>query len=402
MKKSLKITIGAAALCGVLALSVWAYSVGAIATSASFTTVTASVNPNGNSVNITSTVCPGDVIPFSVSYKITGPVGNTQLPKTLAFGVTTTAKPVGASDVVSSGFTTSHTFSSASSTFTDSGSMTAPATLGPYTVHVGTPGAPGNGGISGDKIVINFTVADCNPPPGCTLLNTQLDVSELCVTLHQSATVDLTATLKDENMVPLSGQTVHFSVPDANNFTGDAVTDVNGVATISGFNVSGLGVGDHTVYATFDGVACANNPNGYNAINGEGNIGVTYLFIGFEQPINADGSSIFKGGTVPVKIRISDANGAPVTDANAYVFFTVKTGAVVGDTQEAISQSAASTGNQMRYDPLENHYVFQWDITGAAITNGTYQLWVDLGEGKCGEMHQVCLSIAKTGKGVKK
>ncbi len=394
--------IGAAALCGVLALSVWAYSVGAIATSASFTTVTASVNPNGNSVNITSTVCPGDVIPFSVSYKITGPVGNTQLPKTLAFGLTTTAKPVGASDVVSSGFTTSHTFSSASSTFTDSGSMTAPATLGPYTVHVGTPGAPGNGGISGDKIVINFTVADCNPPPGCTLLNTQLDVSELCVTLHQSATVDLTATLKDENMVPLSGQTVHFSVPDANNFTGDAVTDVNGVATISGFNVSGLGVGDHTVYATFDGVACANNPNGYNAINGEGNIGVTYLFIGFEQPINADGSSIFKGGTVPVKIRISDANGAPVTDANAYVFFTVKTGAVVGDTQEAISQSAASTGNQMRYDPLENHYVFQWDITGAAITNGTYLLWVDLGDGKCGEMHQVCLSIAKTGKGVKK
>src|SRR5512133_3768028 len=109
MKKSLKIAIGAAALC-VLALSVWAYSVGAITTSASFTTVTTSVNPNGNSVNITSTVCPGDVIPFSVSYKITGPVGNTDLPKTLAFGLTTSAKPVGASDVASSGFTTSHTF----------------------------------------------------------------------------------------------------------------------------------------------------------------------------------------------------------------------------------------------------------------------------------------------------
>jgi len=405
MKKSLIIAIGAAALCGVLALSVWAYSVGAITTSASFTTVTASVNPNGNSVNITSTVCPGDVIPFSVDYKITGPVGNTDLPKTLAFGLTTSAKPVGATDVASSGFTTSHTFTAATgsgSTFTDMGSMTAPTTLGAYTVHVGTNGDPGRGGISGGNIVINFTVADCNPPPDCTLLNTQLVVSELCVTLHQSATADLTATLKDENMIPLSGQTVHFSVPAANNFTGDAVTDVNGVATISGFNVSGLGVGDHTVFATFDGVACANNPNGYNPSKGEGNIGVTYLFIGFEQPINADGSSIFKGGTVPVKIRISDANGAPVTDANAFVFFAMKTQAVVGETQEAISQSAASTGNQMRYDPLENHYVFQWDITGAAITNGTYLLWVDLGEGKCGEMHQVCLSIAKTGKGLKK
>ena len=204
-------------------------------------------------------------------------------------------------------------------------------------------------------------------------MNTVLTVSELCVTLHQSATVDLTATLKDENAVPLSGQTVHFSVPDAS-FTGDAVTDVNGVAPISGFNVSGLGVGDYTVSATFDGVPCPNSPNGYNGTNGTGNIGVTYLFIGFEQPINADGSSIFNGGTVPVKIRISDANGAPVTDANAYVWFAKKTDAVVGDTQEAVSQSAASTDNQMRYDPLENHYVFQWDITGAAVTNGTYAL----------------------------
>jgi hypothetical protein len=136
MKKSLKIAIGAAALCGVLALSVWAYSVGAITTSASFTTVTASVNQNGNSVNITSTVCPGDVIPFSVSYGIDGPVGGTDLPKTLAFGLTTSAKPSGASDVASSGFATSHKFMAATgtgSTFTDMGSMTAPTTLGAYT-----------------------------------------------------------------------------------------------------------------------------------------------------------------------------------------------------------------------------------------------------------------------------
>jgi hypothetical protein len=401
MKKSLKITIGAAVL-GVVALSVWAYSIAAITTAASFTTVTAQVNPPGNSVNITSTVCPGDVIPFSVTYGLSGPTGGSVLPKTIGFGLTTTAKPSGALDVASSGFATSHTWAvgHASDTFTDTGSMTAPTTLGAYTVHVGSvSGTGGNGGIAGDKIVVNFTVADCSPP--CTLLNTVLTVSELCVTLHQSTTVDLTATLKDENNVPLSGQTVHFSVPDAS-FTGDAVTDVNGVAAISGFNVSGLSVGDHTVNATYDGTPCPSSPNGYNPSNGEGNIGVTYIFIGFEQPINADGSSIFKGGTVPVKIRIADANGASVTDAEAFVFFAVKTGAVVGDTQEAISQSAASEGNQMRYDPVGDHYVFQWDITGAAIANGTYLVWVDLGEGKCGEMHSVCLSIAKTGKGIKK
>ena len=44
-----------------------------------------------------------------------------------------------------------------------------------------------------------------------------------------------------------------------------------------------------------------------------------------------------------------------------------------GPMKKPISQYGGDNGNQMRYDPLENQYVFQWDINGAAITNGTYQ-----------------------------
>jgi hypothetical protein len=331
-------------------------------------------NPNGNNPTITSTVCPGDVIPFSLTYSVDQNVGNTTFPRTVGFDLDTVRKPAGATDVASTGFTTSHTFTAATgtgSTFTDSGSMTAPTTLGVYTVQVGSvSGTGGQHGISGGQINVHFTVADCNPPPDCTLLNTVLTVSELCVTLHQSATVDLTATLKDENAVPLFGSNRSFLGSRCKfhwwccDWRQRRCADKR----------VQRGVGDYTVSATFDGVPCPKSPNGYNGTNDTGNIGVTYLFIGFEQPINADGSSIFNGGTVPVKIRISDANGAPVTDANAYVWFAKKTDAVVGDTQEAVSQSAASTDNQMRYDRLENHYVFQWDITGAAVTNGTYAL----------------------------
>ena len=125
-------------------------------------------NPNGNNATITSTVCPGDVIPFSLTYSVDQNVGNTTFPRTVGFDLDTVLKPAGATDVASTGFTTSHTFTAATgtgSTFTDSGSMTAPTTLGVYTVQVGSvSGTGGQHGISGGQINVHFTVADCNPP----------------------------------------------------------------------------------------------------------------------------------------------------------------------------------------------------------------------------------------------
>jgi hypothetical protein len=393
MKKSL--IIGGSVLLAVAGL-MWAYSIAAITTTASFTGgQTVNVNPNGNSATITSTICPDDVIPFSVNYSVTGSTGGTVLPRTVGFDLTTSAKPVGAPNVASTGFTTSHTFTTASSTFTDTGSMTAPGTLGAYTVHVGSvSGTGGSGGISGGDIVVNFTVADCAPP--CTLLNTFLTVGgPICVVFHQPTTVDLTATLKDENMVALSGQTIHFSVDG--NFVGDALTDGSGVATISGYDVTGLSVGDHPVTVTFDGVPCPNEPNGYNATNGSGNIGVTYMFLGFQQPINADGSSVFKGGVIPVKIKITDYFGVSIPDASPYVFYSGTSSYPVGTDAEPLANTNGDSGNLMRYDATAQQYIFNWDIRPTTVANGTYQVWVDLGEGSCGVPHLVTLSIQKKG-----
>jgi hypothetical protein len=74
----------------------------------------------------------------------------------------------------------------------------------------------------------------------------------------------------------------------------------------------------------------------------------------------------------------------------------------VGDSAEPLANTNGDQGNLMRYDPLADQYIFNWDISGAAFANGTYKVWIDLGEGECGAQHSVILSVAKIGKGIKK
>ncbi len=82
------------------------------------------------------------------------------------------------------------------------------------------------------------------------------------------------------------------------------------------YNPASLAVVDRTVVASFEGQECL-----YNGSSDSRTLGVTYMFLGFQQPINADGSSIFKGGNITVRIKIADANGTPVADADAHVCF---------------------------------------------------------------------------------
>jgi hypothetical protein len=224
---------------------------------------------------------------------------------------------------------------------------------------------------------------------------THINVDDVCAVLHQPSAT-LSATLLDVNNNPLpAGQTLHFTV-DGND-AGNGTTDASGLATVS-YNTSSLAVGDHTVQVSFTSPdLCL-----YLSTNGNGILGVTYLCFAYQQPINADGSSIFKGGTVPVKVKICDYNGAPVTDADLCVSYGLGTEAVIGDSTEAVSTSAASTGCTMRYDPLADQYIYNWDITGASFVNGTYKIFINAQEGTCGVDHSVLVSVQKVGKGIRK
>lgn len=104
---------------------------------------------------------------------------------------------------------------------------------------------------------------------------------------------------------------------------------------------------------------------------------VKYDWSGFLQPINADGSSIFKlGRTVPVKFNII-GNSAGTDNAVAHLYVAKIDNNVDGTETEAISTSAADSWNTFRYDTTAQQYIF--NLGTNELTTGTYKLKVYVG-----------------------
>jgi hypothetical protein len=107
------------------------------------------------------------------------------------------------------------------------------------------------------------------------------------------------------------------------------------------------------------------------------NVGVTYQWSGILQPVNADGSSVFKAGsTVPIKFALTGAS-ACITTLAATLSYTLVGLGENAPVNEAVSTAAATTGNLFRYS--SGQYSFNWNTKG--LTAGVYQLQINLGDG---------------------
>jgi hypothetical protein len=108
-------------------------------------------------------------------------------------------------------------------------------------------------------------------------------------------------------------------------------------------------------------------------------VSVVYAWSGVLQPVNADGSSVFKlGSTVPVAFQLTGAS-ACVTTLAATLSYSKLSPDPPGPVNKAGSTSAATTGNLFRYDPKSGQYIFNWGTKG--LTSGKYQLQINLGDG---------------------
>jgi hypothetical protein len=100
----------------------------------------------------------------------------------------------------------------------------------------------------------------------------------------------------------------------------------------------------------------------------------TFPWSGFLQPINTDGSSVFRAGsTVPVKFRL-DGGGATATFSYRRV-----DAAAAGAVNEANSTTEATSGTLFRYDAATGQYVYNWSTK--RLATGEYELCADLGDG---------------------
>ena len=106
---------------------------------------------------------------------------------------------------------------------------------------------------------------------------------------------------------------------------------------------------------------------------------VTAAWSNVLQPINVDGSSVFKlGSTVPVKFQLSGAS-AGISNLVARLYIQRIGPGAAGADIEAISTSNATTGNLFRYDATSGQYIF--NLGTKTLSTGTYKLRIDLGDG---------------------
>ena len=99
------------------------------------------------------------------------------------------------------------------------------------------------------------------------------------------------------------------------------------------------------------------------------------------QPINADGTSIFKqGSTVPAKFRVCDSGGNSIgTPGLVTSFALVKT--ITGTTETSVNETVVSTtpDTAFRFDPTDKQWIFNINTKNLA-NNKTYIYLITLND----------------------
>jgi len=108
---------------------------------------------------------------------------------------------------------------------------------------------------------------------------------------------------------------------------------------------------------------------------------VIYQFTGFLQPINSDGSSVFKAGsTIPVKFRLTDSNLAWVDSAIASLTIQRKSSSVQNGINEFYYSTSVTSSDTFRYSKEEALYILNFSTKG--MEYGLYTLVVTLDDGE--------------------
>ncbi len=165
------------------------------------------------------------------------------------------------------------------------------------------------------------------------------------------------------------------AVPQAGCSTTDEESGVAVEAVLSSSGGNTLGVGSFT--ATCSGALDNGGNPGNTAIV---HYNVTFLFTGFTSPVdNAPIMNIARAGQIiPLKWRITDANGNPITQPTEVAVTATSLACDAGTTGDLIEEY---TGGNLGLQNLGNGY-YQWNWkTPTGYANSCKTLRLDLGEG---------------------
>jgi len=101
------------------------------------------------------------------------------------------------------------------------------------------------------------------------------------------------------------------------------------------------------------------------------------VFNGVDQPINQDGSSIFKIASavktvIPVIFQLKDNSGAPVTDATVKFSAVKISSTITGTVNEQTNSGTPTSGDVVKFDTKMQRYVYYWGASANSVTQGTW------------------------------
>jgi putative metal-binding protein len=123
----------------------------------------------------------------------------------------------------------------------------------------------------------------------------------------------------------------------------------------------------------------------------DGLVDENLVFSGYQQPVNNDGSSIFKRGrAIPFKFSLKTCAGADVAGSTATIqVFFYSNGVLGSEIEDFGSVGKANTDNLYRYDATAKAYIYNLD-TSPLRANATYLIRTHLSDGTD---HDVLISV---------
>jgi hypothetical protein len=236
-------------------------------------------------------------------------------------------------------------------------------------------------GVIATDDVDGGVVATCTPASGSVLaLGTTTVTCSARDTAGNVGDSSFTVTVRDTTAPNLTVPTARTAV--ATSASGAVVTYAAPTATdlVDGSVPASCDKPSGSVFALgATTVTCTAKDKAGNVGTETFTVTVTAAWSNVLQPVNLDGSSVFKlGSTVPVKFQLTGAS-AGITNLSA-ALYTQRLGTTpTGSSLEAISTSSATTGNLFRYDSTSGQYIF--NLSTKTLSVGTYQLRLDLGDG---------------------
>jgi len=133
-------------------------------------------------------------------------------------------------------------------------------------------------------------------------------------------------------------------------------------------------VGEKTFEVTAEDYAMNTDTNTVNY--------VVYGFGGILPPFKPEGISVFKlGRTIPVKFQLWDSTGDFVSSAEAKISWEQSSGETLGTEEGEFATVTATTGDQFRYDDIDNQYIFNFSTK--TLSTGTWKITIIVNDSGC-------------------